>query len=202
MRQALRIGVTGGIGSGKTTVCGLFEELGVAVLDADVVAHQIVEPGQSALQAIEDTFGRQVIDKDGGLDRARLREWVFSDPQRRRQLEAITHPRIYAAMSQWAQVATGAYCILCIPLLIETGGNRIVDRILVVDVPLDVQKRRVMQRDNLAPAQIEAIIKTQATRAQRLAAADERVENTGDIDHLRRRVRVLHAQYLRLSTIT
>ena len=131
-----------------------------------------------------------------------MREWVFSDPERRRQLEAITHPRIYAAMGQWAEATTGAYCILCIPLLIETGGDEIVNRILVIDVPLEIQKRRVMQRDNLSPTQVDAIIKTQATRAQRLAAADEWVENTGDIDHLRRQVRVLHAQYLRLPTVT
>lgn len=198
----LKIGLTGGIGSGKSTVADYFAELGVPVIDADKIARELVEPGQPALAAIVKIFGRGMLDSNGRLDRARLRALVFDDIDRRKQLEAILHPLIRAGMRARAAAldASGVpYCILCIPLLLETGQTDLADRILVVDVPETLQYQRVRARDGLPDAQIAAIIAAQAGREQRLAAADDVIVNEGDLADVRRRVMEMHRRYLALA---
>ena len=188
------VGLTGGIGSGKSAVCRLFAQLGVPVIDADVVAREVVEPGQPGLEAIVEAFGEEVLGSDGRLDRARLRELVFSDPERRKQLEALLHPRIRAEMDRRIAAVEAPYCIRCVPLLVETGQSADVDRVLVVDVPVETQLRRTLARDGGRRATVQAII--EATRDQRLQVADDVLDNDGDLESLRRRVEMLHDRYL------
>ena len=188
------VGLTGGIGSGKSAVCRLFAQLGVPVIDADVVAREVVEPGQPGLEAIVEAFGEEVLGSDGRLDRARLRELVFSDPERRKQLEALLHPRIRAEMDRRIAAVEAPYCIRCVPLLVETGQSADVDRVLVVDVPVETQLRRTLARDGGRRATVQAII--DATRDQRLQVADDVLDNDGDLESLRRRVEMLHDRYL------
>ncbi len=190
------VGLTGGIGSGKSAVCRLFAQLGVPVIDADVVAREVVEPGQPGLEAIVEAFGEEVLGSDGRLDRARLRELVFSDPERRKQLEALLHPRIRAEMDRRIAAVEAPYCIRCVPLLVETGQSADVDRVLVVDVPVETQLRRTLARDGGRRATVQAIIDAQATRDQRLQVADDVLDNDGDLESLRRRVEMLHDRYL------
>ena len=200
MNRALVVGVTGGIGSGKSTVCRQFTERhGIAVIDADVVARAVVEPGEPALAAIIQAFGAGVLDDSGELDRARLRSIIFADDRRRRELEAILHPAIRQRMR--AQVATvaGAYCLLGIPLLAEGGRHDLIDRVLAVDCPEVVQIERVRARDHLTEPEVIAIMRTQATRAGRLRIADEIITNDGDVTSLADRVDELHELYTNLA---
>lgn len=189
------VGLTGGIGSGKSTVCRLFEELGVPVLDADVVAREVVAPGSPALEAIAADFGREVIGAGGALDRAALRRRVFADPHDRERLEALLHPLIRARITAAIGRIEAPYCVVSIPLLVESGWIDLVDRIAVVDVPESVQKERTARRDGLTAAEVEAIMRTQAGRAQRLAHADDVIHNEGDLNHLRAQVEALHRLY-------
>lgn len=198
----IKIGLTGGIGSGKSTVADCFAELGVAVIDADQIARELVEPGRPALDAIINAFGRDILDGNGQLDRARLRTLVFDAPARRQQLEAILHPLIRTEMRERAAAleASGApYAILCIPLLLETGQADLADRILVVDTPEELQYQRVRARSGLPDAQIAAIIAAQARREQRIAAADDVIVNDEDLAKLRRQVVGMHRRYLALT---
>ncbi len=191
------VALTGGIGSGKSTVCALFASLGVPVLDADAIARELVEPGTPALAAIAARFGREIIGADGRLDRARLRSLVFQSDRARRDLEDILHPRILQEMQARARVLQTPYCILSIPLLVETGQARLFDRVLVVDAPEHLQVARVGRRDNLTAAEVEAIMKAQASREDRRRVAGDVIVNAGEIADLRTQVAGLHARYLR-----
>ena len=191
------VGLTGGIGSGKSTVAELFAERGVPVIDTDVIARELTAPDNEALKAIQDAFGDAVMREDGSLDRARLRRRVFADPEARRTLEAILHPRIRQAVEQALAGLHAPYALIVIPLLVETGAYaEILDRVLVVDCPEDMQIARVMARNDLTRAEVEAILAAQAGRAARLAAADDVIDNTGSSEGLRDRVHALHAQYM------
>jgi len=194
-----RVALTGGIASGKTTVAELFAALGVPLIDTDVIARQIVEPGAPALAQIVAAFGADVLDATGHLDRRRMRERIFADAAAKARLEAILHPAIRAELERRSRAAGGPYQLLVIPLLAEGGRRDHVDRVLLVDAPEEVQVQRLMQRDHVSRAQAEAALKAQATRAARLAVADDVIRNTGRIDELRERVAGLHATYLRLA---
>ena len=192
------IGLTGGIASGKSALEKSFAARGVAVADADLIAREIVEPGQPALAAVVAHFGTQVLQADGGLDRAALRARVFQNDEERRALEAILHPAIRARLRSICTEATGPYAIATIPLLTEAGGRAgypWLDRIVVVDVLPDMQKARLMQRDGIDAALADKMIAAQASRAQRLALADDVVVNDGDIAHLQEAVAELDARY-------
>jgi dephospho-CoA kinase len=192
-----RVGLTGGIASGKTTVSRLFAALGVPVIDSDEIARDVVAPGTPALAAIVARFGAGVLQPGGDLDRRALRGIVFADPAARRDLEAITHPAIRAEMERRSAQAGGAYQVLAIPLLVEGGAARSrVDRVLVVDCPEALQVRRVMARDGSTEAQARAVLAAQASRESRLAAADDVIANDGDLAGLRDQVEALHARYL------
>ncbi len=195
MGCGLRIGLTGGIGSGKSEVARLFAELGAPVIDTDVIARELVEPGQPALQEITNTFGSDILDADGRLDRAQLRARVFEDPEKRRRLEAILHPRIRARALELADAADVPYCLLVIPLLVETGNDYPLDRVLVVDAPEATRIARVEARDALPPEQIQSILASQASREQRLAIADDVIVNDAGLDQLREAVKQLDQQY-------
>ncbi len=196
----LQIGMTGGIGTGKTTVAGLFREIGAPVIDADELAHQLVRPGAESLNDIIRTFGPDILNRQGELNRARLREIVFSDPQKRHLLEDILHPRILDEMHEKVSRLSTPYCILSIPLLIETNNTSLVDRILVVDMPEDLQRRRAMKRDNLSARAFEAIALAQTNRQERLAVADDIITNDGSHEALQQQVMALHQKYLALTS--
>jgi len=193
------VGLTGGIGSGKTTVANHFAELGVTLVDTDLIAHQLTGPGGMAMPAIQAEFGAAVIAADGRLDRAAMRQIAFSDPAARRRLEAILHPLIRQESERQLAAATSPYAILVVPLLVEGGKPRErAQRVLVVDCQPQTQIDRVMKRNNLPREQVEAILAAQASRAQRLAAADDLIDNDGAPDTLAQRVRTLHERYLAL----
>ncbi len=192
----LTIGLTGGIGSGKSTVTSAFEELGVPVIDADIVARQVVEPGQPALDEIVQHFGRAILTPEGGLDRQRLRKIIFTTPRQREALEQILHPRILAEMKRQARQLTTPYCIFAIPLLLEAGQHKEVDRILVVDAADELRRQRIRVRDRLSDSEIDAVLQAQLGREERLAAADEVISNNADLDTLRKEVEKLHQRYL------
>lgn len=194
-----RVALTGGIASGKTTVANLFAALGVPVIDTDVIARAVVEPGQPALAAVVAAFGRDVLDADGRLDRRRMRERIFSDREAQRRLEAILHPAIRSAMERQSREAGGVYQVLVVPLLTEGGRRDHVDRVLLVDVPEAVQVERLISRDGVTHEQAQAALSAQASRAARLAWADDVVANTGRIDDLRTRIVELDALYRRLA---
>jgi dephospho-CoA kinase len=198
---ALPIAVTGGIASGKSEVTRRFEALGIEVLDADLIARELVEPGQPALAEIARRFGAGVIDAAGRLDRRALRSIVFADAGARRDLEAILHPRVHATLQARAQAAAPPYVLLAIPLLAESTPGRYawLARVLVVDVPRAVQIQRVMQRDAVERAAAEAALAAQATREARLAIAHDVIVNDGPLAALDAIVAKLHARYLALA---
>jgi dephospho-CoA kinase len=195
----IRVALTGGIASGKSAVAALFEARGVPVVDSDAIAREIVAPGSPALEAIRRRFGERILQGDGTLDRRALREQVFADPVARRDLEAITHPAIRARMQEWSQAVTGPYQIHMIPLLVESGGRRDFDRVLVVDCPEELQIQRVMQRDGVDANSARNSLAAQASRAARLAIAGDVIVNDGDRDKLFHDVDALHQRYLQLS---
>lgn len=195
----LRIGLTGGIGSGKSTVANLFAAHGVPVIDADVIARELVEPGQPALAEIVAAFGADMLDAQGRLDRAKLRARVFDDPSQRKRLEAILHPRIHDLMAERTAAQTAPYALLVIPLLFEADQRDLVDRVLVVDAPAETQRARVSARDRLPPAQIDAMLAAQWDRQRRLDHADDIIDNSGDAAALERQVDALHCRYLDLA---
>ena len=196
------VAITGGIASGKSEATRCFERLGIAVADADVFAHDLVEPGQPALSEIVAHFGNSVLYADGRLDRASLRRRVFDDDVARRDLENILHPRIRRAMEDACNTASGPYAMAAIPLLAEIGGRAAypwLARILVVDAPRAVQLQRLLQRDGSSIEQAERMLAAQATRTARLAIADDVIDNSGSLDALRPQVAALHARYLELA---
>ena len=194
------VGLTGGIGCGKSTVAELFADLGASIVDTDAIAHALTAPHGAAMPALVAEFGPDFATADGALDRTRMRTLVFSDAGARGRLEAILHPRIRDATAAAAAVASGPYVIYAVPLLIESGSWRErVTRVLAVDCREDTQVARVMQRSKLTADQVRAIMATQVTRDQRLAAADDVIDNDGGLETLFPQVKRLHAQYLALS---
>jgi dephospho-CoA kinase len=193
------LGVTGGIGSGKTAVTDAFAALGIDVIDADIAARVVVEPGTPALAEIARHFGAQILLATGALDRAALRTVIFSNPTEKQWLEQLLHPLIGAEIRRRIDVASSPYVVFVSPLLIETNQHKFCDRILVVDVPEDVQLQRTITRDRNDPEQVKRIIAAQASRTQRLARADDVLENTGSLTQLQQRVAELHRQYLQLA---
>ncbi|MCH8544383.1 MAG: dephospho-CoA kinase [Alcanivorax sp.] len=193
------VGLTGGIGSGKTAASDYLAEQGIVVVDADLASRVVVEPGQPALDEIEARFGSAVIATDGTLDRRALRERVFADPAERKALEAITHPAIGAEIMRQLQAARSPYTVLVSPLLLETSQHKMAQRILLVDVPEALQIARTTSRDTVAAEQVEAIMAAQMPRAEKLARADDVVTNDGDLSHLHAQLDTLHAQYLAMA---
>jgi len=196
VRPALVIGITGGIGSGKTTVANLFSSLGVPVIDADELARQVVTPGQPAYEEIVRLFGPTVVSESGELDRRQLRERVFSNPENRVRLEKIVHPRVYAQMNRQLDRLDVAYAIVVVPLLIETGGQDLVNRVLVVDSPKNLQIDRTARRDGTTAAAVEKILSAQMDRSSRLSAADDVIDNDASEEALEEAVCELHQKYL------
>jgi dephospho-CoA kinase len=192
----LVVGLTGGIGSGKSAVSACFEKLGVTVVDADLAARTVVEPGTPALAQIAEHFGKAILDDNGALNRAALRSIVFADPEKRKWLEGVLHPRITIEIFKGVRESASAYTILASPLLIEAKQDTLAHRILVVDVDEETQLRRTMARDNNAEAQVRAIMASQVDRQTRLARADDVIENNGTLDELRHQVQQLHERYL------
>lgn len=192
----LKIGLTGGIGSGKTTASEHFARLGAEVVDTDLLSRELVEPGQPALDEIVATFGKQVLTADGRLDRGRLRDLVFNDAAARKQLESILHPRIRRAMLARAERSKAPYVVFVIPLLFETGQQSLVDRVLLIDLPESLQLARVAARDGLDTGQIAGIMQAQTDRETRLRAADDVICNDGSPADLRAAVEKLHREYL------
>ena len=193
------IALTGGIASGKSAVAEEFAKLGVPVLDTDQIARDIVAPGTPALGQLVAEFGPEILDADGRLNRAHMRERVFSDPEQRRKLEAITHPAIRAELAQRAAAAGGDYQIHVIPLLVETGRAEAYDRVLVVDCPEEAQIERLQARDSTTRQRAEEILAAQASREERLDAAHDVIENTGTLEDLQRFVQTLHQNYALLA---
>lgn len=194
----LVIGLTGGIGSGKTLATDHFERLGITVVDADKAARAVVEPGRAALQEIAAAFGSSVINADGTLNRAALRHIVFSDPAQRQKLEHITHPRIAEEIRRQLAESTSPYTILVSPLLFESGQDRFAQRTLLIDAHEALQRQRAAARDGVSEAQIEAIMAAQMSREERKARADDVILNDGNIEHLHAMVERLHQRYLEL----
>ena len=194
------VGLTGGIGSGKSTVAHLFGARGAAIIDTDHIAHQLTQTAGLAIAPIRQAFGPDFIAADGSLDRARMREVVFSDPERKKQLESILHPLIRQETERAACTTPGAYVMFVVPLLVESDSWRQrVTRVLVVDCPEEIQLQRVMQRNGLSETQVRAIMSTQVNRATRLAAADDILLNDGHTEDLPALVDALHERYLALA---
>lgn len=194
------VGLTGGIGSGKSSVAKLFVDMGAVLVDTDAIAHELTGPGGEAMPALREAFGAAVADASGALDRAAMRQRVFADPAARGRLEGILHPLIRRHSEARCRAAASPYVILAVPLLIESGDFRQrCQRILVVDCPETLQIERVMARNGLSEGEVRAIMAVQATRSQRLAAADDVVVNDADLSSLYPQVEALHQNYLRLS---
>lgn len=195
----LVVGVSGGIGSGKTTVTDLFAAHGVDVIDADVIARQVVEPGTAAFSAIVDKFGQTVVQLDGSLDRAKLRALVFNNNDSKDWLNQLLHPAIRQQMILQTQQAKSAYCLLSVPLLVENKLHQLVDRVLIVDVQEPTQLQRAVARDQSNQQQIQSIMKSQATREQRLAVADDIIDNNGPTKDLPEQILMLHKRYMQMA---
>ena len=196
----LRIALTGGIGSGKTTVSDYFRKLGVPVIDADEASHEVTQAGEPVVQKISDVFGDSVLDCDGNLNRTALRNIVFGDPESRKLLESILHPEIRRRMNEAASRTQSPYCLFSIPLLIETTQHTSYDRILVVEASEDRRRSWLQARSDLTQSEITAILSAQVSDEQRRCAADDLLINDGGIDDLHARIDRLHQTYLALST--
>lgn len=196
MRGGYRVALTGGIASGKTTVANLFAALGATIVDTDLLAREVVEPGTALLAEIAAHFGAGVISPDGSLNRRALRERVFADAAERRWLEERTHPAIRALTDARCEAATGPYCLVAIPLLVETQGQGRFDRVLVVDCEPEMQMARLMARDRLSREAAAKMLSAQVSREARLAVADDVIRNDGDVAALRDQVEQLHREYV------
>ena len=190
------VGVTGGIGSGKSAATAEFERLGITVVDADIVSRQVVMPGSPCLQAIAEHFGSDLLTDKGGLDRKALRQKIFSDPAEKDWLNSLLHPAIREKILAQLEQASSPYVILSAPLLLENNLDKYCQRVLVVDVPEELQLQRTIQRDESPKEEVEAIMKAQLSREARLRKADDILNNEGSIDELRQQVNQLHQRYL------
>lgn len=195
----LRIGLTGGIGSGKSTVAGLFADLGVPVIDADTISRRLTQPGTAATARILESFGPAVAGPDGGIHRQQLAAHVFNNPAERLRLEAILHPLIRQSMEMEIRALDAPYCLLVIPLLVEARQQDLVDRVLVVDTDETLQMQRVHQRDQRSAAETQAILNAQLPRQMRRDAANDLITNNGDLAGLRRQVEALHMRYTTMA---
>ena len=194
-----KVGITGGIGSGKTTVTNILKELGVEIIDADEIAREVVRPGTPALVQITQRYGPDILLADGGLNRTKLRTLVFAAPEEKAWLEALLHPLILQLCKERLEQTHSAYAVLSSPLLIESGQHRVVDRVLVVDIPEALQLSRTANRDNSSPEQIQQIIESQLSRQERLSYADNILDNSLDEQQLRLAIEKLHIEYLKYS---
>jgi len=194
--RPMRVGLTGGIASGKSMVADLFAAHGIPIIDTDILARKIVEPGQPGLGAVVATFGNEVLRPDGTLDRALLRSMIFADPVKRKQLDGLLHPLIMDAAISAGEAAGGPYQIFAVPLLTETAFDRLMDQVLVVDCDPELQRQRLMSRDHESAQSANAIIASQASRQERLAIADDVILNDGTLRELEAKVERLHQQYL------
>jgi dephospho-CoA kinase len=195
----LVVALTGGIGSGKSTVADRLAVLGAGVIDTDLLSRELTASGNPVLEQIAGTFGRGILTPDGSLDRAGLRQLIFQNEDARKRLETILHPPIRTVMLARLASLNSPYAVLVIPLLFETGQQTTADRVLVVDIPEPIQIERVMRRNGLSRDEVERIIDTQITRRERLARADDLIDNSGDLDTLEPQIQRVHANYLRLS---
>lgn len=193
------VGLTGGIGSGKTAVSDHFNKLGIDIVDADIASRTVVEPGTPALAHIVDRFGPDILLDDNSLNRARLRQEIFANAEAKQWLEALLHPLIADEIRRRLATAKSPYVIFVSPLLIESTQKKLCDRLLIVDTPVETQLHRTMQRDNNDKEQVERIIASQTSREHRLAQADDVLENNADLDQLQRKVEELHQYYLNLA---
>jgi len=191
----LIIGLTGGIGSGKTEVANRFAKLGIEIIDTDIIAHEIVKPGQETYQKILDHFGTKITNEDKTINRSKLREVVFKDEKERVLLEEITHPIIRKNVQEQIKQVKSPYCIVVIPLLVETGKKDYIDRVLVIDSPEELQIERGLQRDKTSEADIKAIMVSQVDRETRLAAADDIIVNEGSLENLDKQIAELDSKY-------
>ena len=196
MKPAMRVGLTGGIGSGKSAVKDLFDALGAPTIDADELARGMTRPGEAAFDEVVARFGPECVNQTGELRRDYLRDLIFNDPALKADLERIIHPRVVAAIHDFAQGVEYPYCVTCIPLLLETGAEIDVDRVLVVDAPEALRVQRVMQRDQVTAQQVKQIIRAQVGQTQRLRAADDVIVNDSNTTNLEAEVKRLHRLYL------
>lgn len=196
----LVVALTGGIGSGKTLVSRLFEELGVAVIDTDVISRQLVTPDSTALKRIIELFGENYLLTDGNLDRKKMRELIFNDTKAKQALENILHPLILSEVRRQLDLQNGVYAIIVVPLLAETGQQYQAERVLVVDTPEALQRERVKSRDNIDDVLFEQILQNQSSRRQRQAIADDILLNDADVESLKDKVLQLHHKYLQLAS--
>lgn len=197
------VGLTGGIGSGKSAAATLFQALGAAVVDTDAIAHELTAPGGAAIEPIRSVFGAEIIAPNGALDRTAMRRLAFADAQAKARLEAILHPMIRAEADRRSAAARAPYVVLVVPLLVESGGYRSrIQRVVVVDCPEEVQVVRVMSRSGLSAEEARAIMAAQVGREHRLAAADDVIDNGGDLAALRPQVEALHRQYLEMAAVS
>lgn len=192
------VGLTGGIGSGKTTVANLFADLGVVLVDADIVAREVVNPGSEGLAAIVEHFGAEILLSDGHLDRSMLRERIFNNDEERLWLNGLLHPLIRETMLKNCKEAQSNYVIMVVPLLFENGLDRLVHRTLLVDISPQLQQQRTMARDDVSAKQVQNIIGSQATRAEKLSKADDVIDNQGEISALKCKVNALNSLYLKI----
>lgn len=197
--MTLRVGLTGGIGSGKSTVARLFADKGIPVIDADVITRKLVEPGEAALNEISEMLGKEFISEDGRLDRARLRDAIFENEVTRKRLETILHPRVAEVVADKITSLNSSYCIIVIPLLFEAAQEHLVDRVLVVDTPEEQQIDRVMTRDHIDAGKVKQIMASQLDRKSRLARTDDVIMNDGNESALEDQVNRLHKNYLQMT---
>ncbi|MCL1141016.1 dephospho-CoA kinase [Shewanella pneumatophori] len=193
------IGLTGGIGSGKTTVANIFADLGITLVDADIVAREVVQPNSNGLNSIVAHFGSQILLTDGNLNRSKLRELIFEDDSERLWLNKLLHPLIRETMLQQCKEAQSDYVIMVVPLLFENGLDSLVDRTLLVDISPELQQQRTVDRDAVTVQQVKNIIGSQASRAEKLSKADDVIDNQGEISALKCKVQALHNLYLNLA---
>ena len=194
----LIIGLTGGIGSGKSVASDKFKSLGITIVDADVASRTVVEPGKPALKEIEDHFGSGIITAEGKLDRNKLREIIATDPEERKWLESVLHPKIGEQITKEISESTSVYTLFVAPLLLETNSQEMCSRVVVVDVPKDVQIRRTAKRDKVSPNQVEQMVAAQMEREKRLKKADDVLLNSGTIEDLEKQVEELHKKYMQM----
>ena len=199
MPPVLTIALTGGIGSGKTSIASIFKSLGVPIIDSDTISKEIILPGKPCFKDIVNEFGKEILTNKGTIDRYKLRDIIFNNDKARIKLENITHPIIFKNIDIQTSLINYPYCLVIVPLLIETKSVKYFDKVLLVDTLENIQFERVTKRDSISPTLLRKIIKTQATRSERLKYADDIIENNNEIGNLNEYINILHKKYLTLS---